>query len=410
MRIEDLRTESNDGRARVAATVTWENCHRPQHDVYFETDMAFVDDLSCNPDAFMLACIIPAMHYGEKRVYMDAEICPELREGLITAMGWLRHWFYKPGEGHLSIEAGTRSGLLNPNKPERAGLFFSGGIDSFATLRMNRLSYPSEHPGYIKDGLLVFGFEQTDPEAFDYLLKALSIAARDAALTFIPVYTNIFLNYWEEDARNRFNFWTYEFMGAALASVAHAFVNRLNVVSINADYDIPNQRPLSSHPLVDPNFSSGDLRIRHEGICLSRYEKTKLLSDWDVAVQNIRVCNRSKRYKPEMLNCGRCEKCIRTMLALEASGALNKTNSFPLNYITEEYLESYLKLSPTTFPLYSELINPLLDQGRNDLARVIKQKLKEYHKRKMLNEIKDRAKMIINKTINGRNATARNIF
>jgi len=400
MRIENLRTESSDGRARVAATVTWENCDRTQHDVYFETDSAFAGALSCNPDAFMIACIIPAMHYGEERVYMDAAICPELREGLMTAMSWLRHWFYRPGEGHVHIEAGTRTGMLNPEKPERAGLFFSGGIDSFATLRMNRLNYPPEHPRYMKDGLLVFGFEQADPEAFEYLRKSLSAAARDAALTFIPVYTNIFLHYRKEDAKNGFDFWTYEFMGAALAAVAHVFVNRLSVASINADYDIPNQRPLSSHPVVDPNFSSSDLRIRHDGITLSRYEKTKLLSEWDVALRHIRVCNHFKRYTQQMLNCGKCEKCVRTMLALEATGALNKSSSFPVNNLTSEYLEAYLELSPTTFPLYGELVGPLADKGRNDLARVIEQKLMQYHKRKRFTDMKAALRMIVKNIIN----------
>jgi hypothetical protein len=285
VKIENLRSEKRGNRARVAARVTWEDCDRPTHEVYFETDEAFAEALSCNPHAFLVGCVIPAMHYGEERVFIDAEICPELRQGLITAMGLLRHWYYDPGRALVRIEAGTRSDLPTPRTPERAGFFFSGGIDSSATLRANRLGFPLEHPWSIKDGLVVYGLELDDPEAFEYVLNLLSSVAQDVGIELIPVYTNVYLQYRDEDARNHFSFWYYKFMGAALAAVAHAFARRLTVVSIAADYDIPNQRPHGSHPLLDPYYSSSDLRIRHDGIALSRFAKTKLVAEWDVALQ-----------------------------------------------------------------------------------------------------------------------------
>ena len=142
MRIENLRSEKKGNRVRVAATVIWEDCDRPTQEVYFETDEVFADGLSCNPHAFLVGCIIPAMHYGEKRVIMDAEICPELRTGLITAMNWIRHWYYGPERNLVQIETKTRSNLLTPRTTERAGFFFSGGVDAFATLRANRLTFP----------------------------------------------------------------------------------------------------------------------------------------------------------------------------------------------------------------------------------------------------------------------------
>jgi len=174
VKIENLRSGKEGNRARVAATVTWEDCDRSTHEVYFETDEAFAEGLSCNPHAFLVGCVVPAMHYGEERVFIDAEICPELRDGLITAMSLLRHWYYDPDRALVRIEAGTRSDLPTPRTPERAGFFFSGGIDSFATLRTNRLGFPLEHPGSIKDGLLVYGLELDDPESFRPVLDSLS--------------------------------------------------------------------------------------------------------------------------------------------------------------------------------------------------------------------------------------------
>ncbi len=379
MKIENFRSEKGKNRASVSATVSWEDCNRPTVDIYFETDEEFAHDLSCNPNAFLIACTIPAMHYGEKRVWIDAEVCPELRTGLEIAMGWMRRWYYEPNREIVRIEARAKAELVPVHNPVRAGLFFSGGIDSLSTLRTNRLNFPLEHPWSIKDGLLVYGLELDDTQKFEYVMNSLSSLARGTGITLIPVYTNLYLVYRNEDQKNKWKLWYYEFMGAALASVAHIFSKRLNIASIAADYDIPNQQPHGSHPLLDPNYSSTDLQIRHEGIHLSRFAKTKLVGEWDIALQHLRVCNQFKRYESGMLNCGKCEKCIRTMLALLAMGLLDKTQAFNSNDISEDLIMSVVKLSYSTLPLYGELIAPLAERGRNDLVRVIKDKIAAYH-------------------------------
>ena len=95
MQIRDLKRNCGEGRARVSATVVWEDCDRPVQEVFFETDERFAESLTCNPHAFLVGCAIPAMHYGEKRVFMDAEVCPEFKAGLNTAMNYIQSWFLK---------------------------------------------------------------------------------------------------------------------------------------------------------------------------------------------------------------------------------------------------------------------------------------------------------------------------
>ena len=379
MRVENIRLEKKGDRTRVTATVLWEDCGRPAQDIYFETVEEFADSLSCNPHAFLVACIMPAMYFGEERVSIDGEVCPELKDGLMTVMNWMRFWWYEPARRLVKIEARTRSGFPLPRTPERAGLFFSGGIDALATLRANRLNYPLEHPGSIKDGLLVCGLEIRDPKIFGYVLDSVSVLAEDAGVTLVPIYTNI-RSLGPED-NNEFwgKFWLNEFMGAVFSAIAHAFSRRLTEVSINSCHDIPNLIPYSSHPLINPNYSSWDLRIRHEGITLSRYEKTKLVAGWDLALQHLRVCNRTEVYQPGMLNCGKCEKCVRTMLALLALGVLEQTSVFPIHDVNEELVMTAVQLASNTLPLYGELMVPLEEKGRHDLVRAIKQKIVEYH-------------------------------
>src|SRR3970040_1218120 len=67
MRIVDLRKVARPGGARVAATVIWEECDRPTQEVYVECRGPAAEDLAPNPDAFLLACVMPAMEDREGR-------------------------------------------------------------------------------------------------------------------------------------------------------------------------------------------------------------------------------------------------------------------------------------------------------------------------------------------------------
>ena len=370
----------------------WEDCERPVEQVYFATEEEFAEGLSCNPHAFLVGCAIPAMHYGESRLSIEAEICPELRQGLITAMSWLRHWYYGPDRELVRIEAKTQARPPRPHIPARAGFFFSGGVDAFALLRTNRLNFPPGHPGSIKDGLLVYGLELDDLEAFSYVRESLSKAAKDLGITLIPVYTNVYLNYREEDARQGFSFWRDKFASAPLSAVAHVFAKRLTVVSIAASEDIHtlslvNQKtlqPYGTHPLLDPNYSSYNLQIRHQGVTSPRVEKARLVADWDVALQNLRVCNQFKLYRSGHLNCGRCEKCIRTMLVLLALGILNCTRAFANNDLSANMVLEAVKSMPDFMVQaeYEELMATLAKKNREDLALAIKRVIARSHRQR----------------------------
>jgi hypothetical protein len=370
VKIENLRLEKSGNRSRVVARVKWEDCDRPERDVYFETDAEFAAGLSCNPNAFLLAAIIPAMRHRERRILVDGEVCPELREGLMEVMSWLKHW---SGGKHKVIQIEAQSASQPPQGlPERAAFFFSGGIDSLATLRANRLNVPRTHPGSFKDGLLIFGLDVEKTDAFEHVLKYLSVVAADAGINLVPVYTN------ERHLDDDWGFWAYEFQGAALSAVAHVLNHRVTSVSIGATYDLENLGPWGSHPLLDCNFSSHELRVRHDGLRLSRLEKTRLLAGWDVALHHMRVCNKSDAYKADQLNCGKCEKCLRTMLALICLGALSRSRAFAVKDVSEQGAADIHIADEYVASCYPELIGPLRGAGREDLARGVEHALARY--------------------------------
>ncbi len=369
MRITNLKLENGKKLTRVSAYVNWEDCDQPAREIYIETEKKFAEDISCNPHAFLVGCIIPAMHFGEKRILLEAEICPGLRQGLKTVMALIEYW----SEGtyrSLNIETSISSAVRPSNRQRRAGMFLSGGIDSLATLRVNKMNFPEQHPGYIKDCLLVHGFDiggvverGMKYHVFERAKTAMSLVAEDANVTLIPVYTNIRHLCDERDL------WLNKFFGAVLAAVAHTFDKRLSLVYIASSYDIPNLAPCGSHPLLDPEYSSFDLGIKHTDLELSRLDKLNIIANWDVAFQNFRVCLANVK---DRLNCGKCEKCVRTMTELVSIGALHKTGAFVENDVSPELLSGFDITIRHREPFYEAMLPLLKERGRDDLVQTIK--------------------------------------
>lgn len=408
MRIENLRTEQRGARVRVAATLIWEQRKRPAQEIYFETTEEFAEDISCNPHAFLIAGIIPAMYYGESRITIDEAICPQLREGLITNMSWLSHWYGGDCQP-IPIEAKIQSYPKKNHPNHRVGSFFSGGVDALATLRTNRLDFPLKHPMSIKDGIIIHGLLGHEDEgdeldlAFKHVINSLLQIAHETKITLIPIYTNIYSHI--KDLDRNYYFWGDYFSGAALAAVAHALSSRLTEVKIASTLDIPSMQALPSHPVLDPNYSSFNLQIKHDGITLSRLAKIKLLTEWDTALNNLRVCNRKPNERTPCLNCSQCEKCFRTMLALIALDAQDRCNAFDFNNLTEESLVSRARVHKITLSSYEELLMPLKQQDRQDLVRGINRIITRYHEKDLKGIIKkiDRSllkRFIYKKSIN----------
>src|SRR3989338_2744036 len=187
---------------------------------------------------------------------------------------------------------------------------------------MNRLNFPPDHPSLIRDGFLVHGFDMYSDEkydkkmeTFDRAVGALKKISEDAKVHLIPVYTNI------RHLHSDVLFWMNWFFGAALSSVAHVFAPRLSNIVISSDGTVAEVKPWGSHPVVDPNYGSCDVQIAH-GQLRSRLEKIKTIAEWAPALHNMRVCTKNV---PGMLNCGQCEKCIRTMTMLLAIGKLKES-------------------------------------------------------------------------------------
>ena len=89
-----------------------------------------------------------------------------------------------------------------------------------------------------------------------------------------------------------------------------------------------------------PLLSTHNLRIYSEGEGMTRMEKLKAVVNYAPSYKYLNVCLK------EGDNCGTCEKCVRTLLGLDALGALDKyTEVFDVDYYRKHkkwYLQQLL--------------------------------------------------------------------
>ncbi len=391
MKVHNFDTKKINGRKRVSASILWENADRPEEEIYFEVNEQHQDAIRCNIDAFFLSTLIPALYYGEKRYVIDGEVCPALYDGIQEALGWIKHWYYQNRPSSIEMEVQTRSQPIAYTQDRNAAWFLSGGVDSYASFFKNRSFYSEHHPRYIKDGIVAYGLETKDPEKFEYVEETLEKVAKNLGVSLIPVYTNIYLIYRDDENLHDHKLWLFQFQGAVLAALAHILSNRINFLSVPSSSDYTQDCPFGTHPLLDPYYSSQGVQVYHDLYRYTRFEKTKIVAENFSPDLSLRVCNHANKYKSNQLNCGECEKCIRTMLGFLALGKLGEINAFPYHDVTKQMIVDHAVLTHEyDIKSFQDLVPALKKIGRDDLIEAIEFIIRRYKKEKIKSEIKSK--------------------
>ena len=85
-----------------------------------------------------------------------------------------------------------------------------------------------------------------------------------------------------------------------------------------------------------------------DGCQYRRVDKLKKIVDWDIAQKYLNVC---WRYTPDGSNCGRCLKCLRTLLPLEIMG---KLDAYANVFDVEQYRKNSLSYKIRCLQNYGE--------------------------------------------------------
>jgi len=363
----------------ISATIEWEDQPYPEQVLEFEiNDAEIIErrrlDEPC-ADAFLAACFPLAALHGEARVRIEEKPCPMLIEGLLTAHAWWTSW------GGMcprppTIETPARDDRSrNLTGPRRAVSCLSGGVDGLHTLMHNRRLYREGDPAYIREALFVHGFDigkrPRDPEneRFRIALDRLGSVAAEAGVRLIPCRTNL------RHLPSKPGFWANRHNGAALAAVGHAATLGPAYLFVGGTYQVANPVPVGSHPAVDGLFSSQRLTVIHDGSRFSRLEKVRDLANWPAALAALRVCPGSEG---DRLNCGRCEKCLRTRLELLAVGVEETAAFGPSLTPIELWDEGVPEPVGDRAIRYEDLLPPLRARGLHALCEVLEEKIAAY--------------------------------
>jgi hypothetical protein len=270
-------------------------------------------------DPFVPPLLVHCMR-ARRPLVIDGEVSARLLSALPLAQDLYAQWAAADGSGLVRVDVSAPS-TVRQRQAGASGAFFSGGVDSFYTLLRNRQRYEPGDPRRIAALLLVHGFDipLSNRRLFEEVERQTRRVAHQVGARLIAVETNI------RTATDDLDWGRYGH-GAALASVGLALGRLVHTVYVPSTSAIDELTPWGSHPALDPLWSTEAVDFVHDGGEANRDRKIELLASSPVALESLRVCweNRAGAY-----NCGRCEKCLRTMIELQLCGALERAARFP---------------------------------------------------------------------------------
>ena len=306
-------------------------------------------------DPFAVALLLVAMQENEP-LELKGTLSQKLFTGLNAYQRIFHSWF--PGRFHM-IEL-RPSGLRNdlPNRQAGQATAFSGGVDSFYTLLKLREG--------LTHAVFMAGFDMplNLSESIGALTDSYSRLMKDLGLTFIVGSTNVrtFVNSVD---------WTNAH-GPALGATALFFKQSLERFYIPSSYERATYPRWGTHPELDPLLSTESLSFEHHGSDANRVKKLETVTQAPETYERLRVCWIQTL---GLKNCGECEKCLRTMIALDLLEMLPNYKTFKPAALTSEKIRALPLRTHQSRVFARELLSESFRRRRWDRCRDLGQAL-----------------------------------
>lgn len=318
------------------------------------------DDLpmTLSGDALLATSLLPAMSLGAS-LRIGAAMSPKLAASSADIQRILAGWWRDLEVVDVqpeSIEEAPR-----PDTTRGVACFFSGGVDSFYSVL--------DHLDEIEALVFVHGFDlwRGQAAAGAGVLTRLRQASAELGLPLLEIRTNI-RRFSESYVK-----WKVSH-GSVLAAVGHCLRDRFRKVYVAATYGDSELHPWGTHPELDPLWSSESLEVAHDAHELTRFQKVSRLAESELAMRWLLVCNDST----DGANCGRCKKCLRTMVALRVVGGLERCPTLP-----DEIDLDAIARSEVAAPWFSrENLRQAEAHGEREIARAIRASIRRSARRK----------------------------
>jgi len=268
-----------------------------------------------------LAALLPTAVSSRRPLAIEGEVSARLLDQIDQQME-IWNWqnpFWEP------VRVDAAQAWTGRHEGRATASFFSGGVDSFHTLLKNRDLERGD--GRISHVLCVLGFDlNPDNEGMYRIVAArLEEVAKELEVAFVPLRTNM------RELTDPFAGWQYQQMGAGMAAVGLSLGPLLRRVLIpSGDTALVSTIVAPSNPLTDPLWSTDGTEFHHDGCEATRLQRIRrYIAKSDLALRHLRVCfANAAAGAPQAWNCGRCPKCVRTMVLLHVAGALERCSAF----------------------------------------------------------------------------------
>jgi len=303
--VKNIHNEIIDGEYTVKADIDTDG---DVSEVYF-TSQEINTGLQKLGDPYLCSMLLPAMKIGAKLI-IDAPVSRSLYEKASTIIQDI-YFCWDRSLHRIEIEAIIEEDSNEELRSEAS--FFSGGLDSLYTL--------NKHKDSITHTAFVWGFDI--PLENEKLWNESKNYLNDAAGRYdkTPIYVKTNVKKWAEQYVD----WGM-YHGGALAAIGHFISGSVGKIYIGSSHTFENLFPWGSHYILDPLWSTLKTEFVHDGCEATRVEKAEAISNDQVALDIIRVCYKNPK---GAYNCGKCDKCLRTMMNLKAVGALDKCKTLP---------------------------------------------------------------------------------
>lgn len=208
------------------------------------------------------------------------------------------------------------------------GTGFSGGLDSLYTIMCHGpgSDYPLTHLAMFDTGGLSRMYSQKEHAKFYSMGKRF---AEEQGLKTISVRTNLGDTLSNAEDGNEIG--SFRKLARALSLQGLFSTYLLSSGPDVSEFSFNLEYSEYYEPLLVPCASTEGLTIYSSGMALERYDKLKLLSEWEPSFRWLHPCQQGA---PGEVNCGRCRKCIRDMAALYA---LDKLERYGAVYEIEDF-------------------------------------------------------------------------
>jgi hypothetical protein len=260
-------------------------------------------------DALTLIALPAAMRRGEN-LRVRTPVSPHLLGQLAAIQDIYQSWDKKLRRIDVLAPAREVNPATDPVEPARKAISFTGGVDSFYSV----LNTPG--------AALLFVHGLDIPLGSTALRRQVSTklasAARRMDRPLMEMETNVRV------FSDRYLRWQLAY-GGVLAACALLLSRHLDFFGIPAGQARAAFQPDGAHPKLNPLCGTENVTVATVGCDVRRVDKVRAIAHHPVVKDTLRVCweNRGDAY-----NCGVCEKCLRTMAALEIFSALRANTTF----------------------------------------------------------------------------------